>query len=89
MRPTSHATVPVPLPCQGSGINVGLLYLTIVIRELSEKGSTLSYRNSVLTELLKPGELQLGVGCGCRVQAGARVPPRNTCSQPAVAQGAL
>lgn len=29
--------------------------LGIVIKELAEKGSTLSYRNSCLTELLKPG----------------------------------
>ncbi|PSC67025.1 Kinesin KIF3A, partial [Micractinium conductrix] len=39
---------------QGSGINIGLLYLGICIKELAEKGSTLSYRNSTLTEILKP-----------------------------------
>ncbi|PSC67009.1 centromere-associated E, partial [Micractinium conductrix] len=38
----------------GSGINIGLLYLGICIKELAEKGSTLSYRNSTLTEILKP-----------------------------------
>lgn len=42
---------------QGSGINVGLLYLGMVIKELSEKGSTLAYRNSMLTEVLRPGAL--------------------------------
>ena len=38
---------PPPLHChpQGSGINIGLLYLGICIKELAEKGSTLSYRN--------------------------------------------
>lgn len=53
---------PGPLPCpgircspQGSGINVGLLYLGMVIKELAEAGSTLGYRNSLLTEILKPG----------------------------------
>ncbi len=42
---------------QGSGINVGLLYLGMVIKELAEKGSTLAYRNSMLTEVLRPGAL--------------------------------
>lgn len=39
---------------QGSGINVGLLYLGMILKELSERGATLNYRLSVLTEILKP-----------------------------------
>lgn len=48
---------------QGSGINVGLLYLGMVIKELAERGSTLAYRNSMLTEVLRPGALLARVVC--------------------------
>ena len=63
---TTPATIMCPpslAPCrlrhallwQGAGINVGLLNLGIVIRELAGTGSSLFYRNSILTEILKPG----------------------------------
>lgn len=45
----------LPRLLQGSGINVGLLYLGMILKELSERGATLNYRLSVLTEILKPG----------------------------------
>jgi len=39
---------------QGSGINVGLSALQLVIREVTTVGRTLHYRDSKLTHLLKP-----------------------------------
>jgi hypothetical protein len=39
---------------QGSGINVGLSALQLVIREVATIGKTLHYRDSKLTHLLKP-----------------------------------
>jgi Kinesin motor domain len=39
---------------QGSGINVGLSALQLVIREVATVGKTLHYRDSKLTHLLKP-----------------------------------
>ncbi|KAI3433822.1 hypothetical protein D9Q98_003626 [Chlorella vulgaris] len=39
---------------QGSGINVGLLLLGMVINELAERGETKNYAFSCLTKILKP-----------------------------------
>ena len=42
---------------------MGLLYLGMVIKELAERGSTLAYRNSMLTEVLRPGARLARVVC--------------------------
>jgi len=50
---------------QGSGINVGLSALQLVIREVATVGKTLHYRDSKLTHLLKPalGGVESSQGC--------------------------
>lgn len=60
------ATVGTQQHKAGSGINVGLSALQTVINEVSEKGSTVQYRLSKLTYLLKPA-LGGATNHGCNV----------------------